>query len=58
MPWAPQPKRQELLEFADREGLVIEIREPEPTDEPPTLLNNPLPHPCVLPLVDLSSRYQ
>lgn len=39
--WAPEPRVSELSGYAGQHGLVLEIEEPDPSDNPPTLLDNP-----------------
>jgi V/A-type H+-transporting ATPase subunit I len=38
--WAPAEKIPELERYAGEKGLVFEAREPEPSDAPPTLMEN------------------
>jgi V/A-type H+-transporting ATPase subunit I len=38
--WAPKERVDELYEYADRHGLVIEVTKPGSGDNPPTLLEN------------------
>ncbi|PIE34924.1 V-type ATP synthase subunit I [candidate division KSB3 bacterium] len=38
--WAPVHKRAHLLSYAEQKGLALDIEEPAPDDEPPTLLEN------------------
>lgn len=39
--WVPAPRIPELEDYAGRHGLALEVAEPDPSDTPPTLLENP-----------------
>lgn len=39
--WAPTDKIDELASYASRNGIVIEVKKPEPGEEVPTQLDNP-----------------
>jgi V/A-type H+-transporting ATPase subunit I len=39
-PWAPTEARESLESYAAKHGIVIELSDPGPDDEPPTLLRN------------------
>jgi V/A-type H+-transporting ATPase subunit I len=39
--WAPGEKVSELRAYAEKQGLMLEAAEPEPSDEPPTMFRNP-----------------
>ena len=41
--WAPTHEEKNLRDYAEEKELAIEIQEPTPEDEPPTLLENPEP---------------
>ncbi len=41
--WVPQGRVPELEVYADRNGLALEVSEPDPEDQPPTLFENPAP---------------
>lgn len=38
--WAPKERVEELYDYADRHGLVIDVRRPQQGETPPTLLEN------------------
>lgn len=39
--WAPKPRVGDLKAYAEAHGLVLEVEDPAPADNPPTLLDNP-----------------
>jgi len=39
--WAPKDRITQLRHYTSAHGMVLEIREPEPTETPPTMLHNP-----------------
>jgi V/A-type H+-transporting ATPase subunit I len=39
--WVPRERTEELRAYAARRGLVLELSEPDPGEEPPTLFHNP-----------------
>jgi V/A-type H+-transporting ATPase subunit I len=38
--WAPEEKVGELREYAEKQGVMLEAAEPDPSDEPPTMFRN------------------
>jgi len=52
--WAPEENLPQIRRYADNLGLVLEVKEPEPGETPPTLLRNP---PAVASGQDLVSFY-
>ena len=41
--WAPRERLRALEEYAERQGVAMDVREPNPDEVPPTLLRNPGP---------------
>lgn len=41
--WAPTHERDRLTAYAERKGVAIDIQEPAPDEEPPTLMENAAP---------------
>jgi V/A-type H+-transporting ATPase subunit I len=39
--WVPQERTEELHAYAARRGLVLELSDPDPDEQPPTLFRNP-----------------
>lgn len=53
--WAPEPRLQDLRDFAQEQGLAIAVEQGSADDQPPTLLSNP---PAVAAGQDLVDFYQ